>query len=128
MMDTESTTFDLGSYSSRRLEIVGRLHEAGIPVLIGSDGGVGRTYPAALDDLAYSVELHTRAGIPAQTAIRQATSIAAEHIGLGGVVGTLAEGYDADIIAVDGDPLTRIQALAGASFVMSRGTVVRVPQ
>jgi imidazolonepropionase-like amidohydrolase len=111
----------------RRLEIVGALHEAGVRVLIGSDGGVGRTYPAALDDLAYSVELHTRVGVSTMDAIRQATSVAAEHIGLGRVVGTIAEGYEADLIAVDGDPLTRIQSLADVRFVMSRGTPVRTP-
>jgi imidazolonepropionase-like amidohydrolase len=111
----------------RRLEIVGALHEAGVRVLIGSDGGVGRNYPAALDDLAYSVELHTRAGVSPHDAIRQATSIAAEAIGLGSVVGRLAAGFEADIIAVDGDPLERIQALGDVSFVMARGRVVRTP-
>jgi imidazolonepropionase-like amidohydrolase len=109
----------------RRLDLVAELHNAGVRVLMGSDGGKGRNYPAALDDLAYSLALHVRVGIPAADVLRSATSDAADAIGLGGTVGRLVAGLEADLIAVDGDPLTDITAVARPALVMQRGVVVR---
>jgi imidazolonepropionase-like amidohydrolase len=110
---------------TRRLDLVAELHDSGVRVLVGSDGGKGRNYPAALDDLAYSLALHVGVGIPAPDVIRSATSDAADAIGLGGTVGRLTAGFEADLIAVDGDPLTDITAVARPTFVMQRGSVVR---
>jgi imidazolonepropionase-like amidohydrolase len=58
-------------------------------------------------------------------AIVAATSLNAEALGLADRIGTLAPGLDADIIAVDGDPLRDITALRRVSFVMKAGRVVR---
>ena len=41
------------------------------------------------------------------------------------LLGTVAAGYDADIIAVDGDPLTDATRLRQVPFVMKRGTVYK---
>ena len=46
----------------------------------------------------------TEGGQPAMEAIVSATSLAAESLGLGSVIGSLAPGFEADIIAVAGDP------------------------
>jgi len=54
-----------------------------------------------------------------------ATSLAAESLGLDGTVGTLKAGYEADIIAVKGDPLKDITALKNVTFVMRAGTVFK---
>jgi imidazolonepropionase-like amidohydrolase len=109
---------------ARRLDIVAELHSAGVPVLIGSDGGFGRNYPAALDDLAYSIELHVRAGVPAGAAIASATGVAASKIGMGDLVGRVAQGLQADLIAVTGDPERDVTVLAKPTMVMQRGTMV----
>jgi imidazolonepropionase-like amidohydrolase len=58
-------------------------------------------------------------------AIVAATSLNAEAIGLDGKIGTLAAGMDADLIAVDGDPLSDITALRRVVFVMKGGNVYR---
>jgi len=58
-------------------------------------------------------------------AITSATSLAAESLGLGDKVGTIAKGYFADLIAVDGDPLTDIGVLERVVFVMKSGIVVK---
>lgn len=108
----------------RRVELVHQLHEAGVVVLMGSDGG-GR--PAPIDDLAYGLELHVRAGIDPMTVILSATSVAATRLGLGDVTGSLVAGRSADVIAVAGDPITSIAAVGSAEFVMARGEVVRAP-
>jgi len=58
-------------------------------------------------------------------ALVSANSLAAEAIGMGDKLGMLAPGYDADIIALDGDPLTDITAVRRVVFVMRGGLVYR---
>lgn len=58
-------------------------------------------------------------------AIVAATSLAAESIGMKDRIGTLAPGMEADVIAVDGDPLTDITALRRVVFVMKAGKVYK---
>jgi imidazolonepropionase-like amidohydrolase len=58
-------------------------------------------------------------------AIIGATSLAAKSMGLDKTVGTLAAGYDADLIAVEGDPLTDITAVTRVAFVMKGGRVYK---
>ncbi len=58
-------------------------------------------------------------------AIVAATSLNAEALGLAGMIGALAPGMEADLIAVDGDPLSDITALRKVVFVMKGGTVYR---
>lgn len=108
----------------RRVELVGQLHEVGVTILMGSDGG-GR--PARIDDLAYGLELHVRAGVPAMDVIRSATSLAAQWLGIGADTGTLAAGKVADAIAFPGDPLADITAVAATDFVLSAGRLIRKP-
>jgi imidazolonepropionase-like amidohydrolase len=58
-------------------------------------------------------------------AIVAATSLNAEALGLADRIGAIAPGLEADIIAVDGDPVRDITALGRVSFVMKGGRVVR---
>jgi imidazolonepropionase-like amidohydrolase len=59
-------------------------------------------------------------------AIVGATSLAAESLRLQNTIGSLAPGLEADIVAVDGDPLQDISAVRNVSFVMKGGTVYKV--
>jgi imidazolonepropionase-like amidohydrolase len=58
-------------------------------------------------------------------ALVSANSLAAEALGVGDCLGSLAPGYDADVIAVDGDPLTDIAAVRRVVFVMRGGIVYK---
>ncbi len=58
-------------------------------------------------------------------AIISATSLAAQSLRLDKTIGTLAEGYEADLVAVDGDPLTDITAVTRVAFVMKGGHVYK---
>jgi imidazolonepropionase-like amidohydrolase len=58
-------------------------------------------------------------------AIDDATAANAESLRLGKEIGTVAAGYDADIIAVDGDPLTDVTRMEKVSFVMKGGVVYK---
>lgn len=66
-----------------------------------------------------------KAGESPMHVITSATSVTAESMGLGKSIGTLAAGYEADIIATDGDPTADITNVRRVSFVMKGGRVVR---
>ena len=54
-----------------------------------------------------------------------ANSLAAEAMGLGDPIGSIEQGMQADIIALDGDPLTDITAVRRVVFVMKGGVVYK---
>jgi imidazolonepropionase-like amidohydrolase len=65
------------------------------------------------------------AGQRPMDAIVGATSLAAESLGLGDRIGAIAPGFEADLMAVSGDPTTTIDALKSVRFVMKGGRVYR---
>jgi len=64
-------------------------------------------------------------GQSAMAALVSANSVAAEALGMGDRIGTLAPGLEADIIALDGDPLADVTAVRRVVFVMRGGVVYR---
>jgi imidazolonepropionase-like amidohydrolase len=58
-------------------------------------------------------------------AIVSATSLAAKSMRLDKTIGTLAPGFDADLVAVEGDPLSDITAVTRVAFVMKGGKVYK---
>jgi len=61
-------------------------------------------------------------------ALVSANALAAEALGMSDRLGALAAGYEADIIAVDGDPLTDLSAVRRVVFVMRGGVVYKWSQ
>lgn len=109
------------SVASRSLvAATGLAHRVGVPFVFGTDGGVLPHGQGALEFQAL-----TAAGVPTLTAIRSATIGAAKALGISDSVGTLAPGMVADLVAVEGDPLSDIAALQRVVFVMSRGKAVK---
>jgi imidazolonepropionase-like amidohydrolase len=93
----------------------------GLKVVYGTDAVAGADGHNA-EDLICRVQ---QAGEASMHAIIAATSLNAEAMGLGDRIGAIAPGLEADIIAVDGDPLRDITVLRRVSFVMKSGHVVR---
>ena len=58
-------------------------------------------------------------------AIISATSLAAKSLNMGSTIGSIAPGMEADIIAIEGDPIADISALTRVTFVMKGGKVYR---
>ncbi|MGE3275144.1 MAG: amidohydrolase family protein [Vicinamibacterales bacterium] len=105
-----------------KLEMFGRaLKIRGLKLLMGTDAGAG-AHGRNVEETIYRV---LTADQPARDAIVQTTSLNAASLGLGDRIGALAPGMDADIIAVDGDPLRDITVLRRVAFVMKGGTVYR---
>jgi imidazolonepropionase-like amidohydrolase len=71
------------------------------------------------------VERVRQGGQKPMDAIVSATSLAAKSMHLDKTIGTLAAGYDADLVALDGDPLTDITAVTRVAFVMKGGKVYK---
>ena len=58
-------------------------------------------------------------------ALESANVVAAEALGMADRLGALAAGYEADIIALDGDPLTDLTAVRRVVFVMRGGVIYK---
>ena len=71
------------------------------------------------------VERVRQGGQKPMDAIVSGTSLAAKSLGLDQTIGTLAPGYEADLIAVEGDPLTDITAVTRVAFVMKGGKIYK---
>jgi len=91
---------------------VGRLHAAGMPILVGTDANAVATGPASPpfgDSLHRELELLVAAGLTPAEALDGATSLAAQHFGLEDR-GSIAPGLRADLLLLDADPLADITA------------------
>lgn len=96
------------------------IHTPGLKVVMGTDavaGGHGRN--------AEEIIARIKLGQPAMDALTAATSLNAESLRLGDKIGSIAPGLQADIIAVNGDPLTDPTTLRTVAFVMKGGVVYK---
>jgi imidazolonepropionase-like amidohydrolase len=96
----------------------GNAVRAGVRIAFGTDTGVsphGRN--------AEEFALMVKNGMAPADALRAATVSAADLLDKSAAIGTIAPGKDADIIAVDGDPLANIRELESVDFVMKHGRV-----
>lgn len=95
---------------------------AGIKMPMGTDAVSGAHGQNARETIVRVNE----GGQKPMEAINGTTSLAAESMQLGDTIGTLAPGYEADIIAVSANPLTDITMLRSVIFVMKGGRVYKV--
>ncbi len=96
-------------------------HTRGLKMVYGTDAVAGAHGQNAADLICRVRD----GGQNAMDAIISATSLNAEALGLRGEVGLIESGYQADLIAVDGDPTRDITALQRVVFVMKGGRVIR---
>ena len=92
-----------------------------LKVVFGTDAVAG-SHGRNFEELIYRVE---KGGQDPMAALVSATSLAAESLGLKDKIGAVAPGLEADLIAVEGDPLKDIQALKRVVWVMKGGKVVK---
>ncbi len=99
-----------------------KAYPAGVRIAYGTDAGVSK-HGRNADEF----ELLVKFGMPPVEAIKAATVNAAELLGVDKETGTIEVGKAADIIAVDGDPLTDVKVMKAMKFVMARGNVIVAP-
>jgi imidazolonepropionase-like amidohydrolase len=103
-----------------RSEMFRNAVKIGVKIALGTDAAV---YPHGMN--AKEFKLMVDLGMPPIEALRAATSVDADLLGISAKVGTLEKGKLADIVAVPGDPTTDITATERVSFVMKDGKIVR---
>lgn len=96
---------------------------AGVRMIVTSDAGIDPSKPH--DVLPYAAEMFLLFGDPPEAALRAVTADAAAACGVGATKGRVAAGYDADLLAVAGDPTTDIAALRDVRAVFRAGVRVR---
>jgi imidazolonepropionase-like amidohydrolase len=93
----------------------------GLKIVYGTDavaGGHGHN----IEEMIYRVQ---KGGQDNGAALISATSLAAESLNMSDQIGSIAPGIDADLIAVNGDPLKDITVLRHIMFVMKSGSVYK---
>lgn len=110
----------LQDYIQRNLASARRAVKAGVKIGMGSDA-VYTMFGRNTGELAWLV----KAGMTPAQALGAATTTAADLLGQADTLGRIAPGFAADLVAIDGDPLTNIQtAISGVRLVMKDGTIV----
>jgi imidazolonepropionase-like amidohydrolase len=97
------------------------LHEAGVPLMIGTDAGGG----VSIDR---EMELHREAGIPVWDVLRMATSGTADIMKMGDRIGRIKEGYEADLAILEADPVADVRATARVYGVLNNGKFLRATE
>ena len=97
------------------------VQHGGVKLIFGSDAVAG-AHGRNAEELIARVNDGRQAPMDA---IVSATSRAAESLGMADQLGTLAPGFEADLVAVAGNPLTDIDAMKAIRFVMKGGVVYR---
>jgi imidazolonepropionase-like amidohydrolase len=92
-----------------------------VKIVLGTDAVAG-SHGRNAEEFIYRVR---DGGQPPMDAIVSGTSLAAESLGLKDKIGAIAEGMEADIVAVVGNPLDDITAVRKVAFVMKGGRVFR---
>lgn len=97
---------------------IGTLHERGVKIIAGADAGIDNVPHHAF---VGGLEAMALQGLTTADVLHAATVRGAEALGLGDVTGRLRAGYAADLIAVAGDPLRRLDALRDLRLVVAAG-------
>jgi imidazolonepropionase-like amidohydrolase len=94
------------------------LDEQGVRLVAGTDAGIPG---ATVEDYVDALHVFRHVGFARDRIVEMATADAAEALGLAGTTGRLGPGLRADVLVVDGDPLTDLDALRRVRLVLAGG-------
>jgi imidazolonepropionase-like amidohydrolase len=104
----------------RLRDVIGRAHKMGVKIVAGTDTGYG---PNSLTRVSQEVAHFVEMGLTPLEAVQSATITSAEMLRLEKSVGSAEVGFEADLIAVEHNPLERIVTLQDPLLVISNGRV-----
>jgi imidazolonepropionase-like amidohydrolase len=102
-------------------DVLRRARAHHVMIVFGTDAVAG-SHGRNFEEFIYRVK---DGGDKPMDAIVSATSMAAASLRMGDTIGTIAPGFEADLVAVKGNPLTDITAVRHVAFVMKGGKVVK---
>lgn len=109
----EVTRADFVASWDKMIELTKRLHDAGVPLVAGTDGwGL---------ELVRELELYEKAGLSRADALRTATIVPAEVVGVDERTGSIRVGKEADLLLVEGDVSKDLGALRRIAMVVTDG-------
>jgi imidazolonepropionase-like amidohydrolase len=101
---------------AKMVQLLGKMHEAGVPIVAGTDG--------AGIELVHELEIYLEAGFTPAEAIAAATIVPARLVGQDKTTGSIKEGKVADLVLVEGDPSKRMGDLRQTRVVMLAGQML----
>ncbi|MBT8227237.1 MAG: amidohydrolase family protein [Dactylosporangium sp.] len=98
-------------------------YRAGVPMVCSSDAGASPEKPFTC--MPYGVvQMRDYLGMTDQAALRSATSLAADSCGVGNRKGRIRPGYDADLLAVPGNPAADVMAMLNPVTIYRAGRLI----
>ena len=110
------TRVDYRASWAKMVDLLGRMHKAGVPIVAGTDG--------AGIELVHELEIYVQAGFTPAEALAAATIVPARLVGQDRKAGSIKVGKAADLVLVDGDPSTKIGDLRQTRLVMLDGKLL----
>jgi imidazolonepropionase-like amidohydrolase len=110
------TRADYRASWNKMVKLLGRMHEAGVPIVAGTDG--------AGIELVRELEIYVEAGMTPAEALATATLVPAKLVGQDKNTGSIKVGKTADLVLVEGDPSQRIGDLRQTRVVMLGGKLL----
>ena len=104
----------------RLRDLVVRAHKLGVRIVTGSDTGYG---PGSLTRIGQEMTHFVEMGFTPLEALQSATVVSAEMLRLEKSIGVLDAGYEADLIAVEQNPLQNIATTEDPLLVISNGRI-----
>ena len=105
-----------------QLGVIKALHDAGVTIVAGTDYGL----PGF--SLLREVELYVEAGLTPLDAIRAASAVPAQVMGLANESGTIEAGKRADLVVLDANPLSDIHNIRSGHWVVANGRMFDMSQ
>src|SRR5580658_2023891 len=102
-------------------DVLRRARKAHVKIVLGTDAVAG-SHGRNAEEFIYRVK---EGGGNPMDALMSGTSVAAESLRMSDKIGSLAEGMEADLVAVKGNPLDDITAVRRVAFVMKHGKVYK---
>jgi imidazolonepropionase-like amidohydrolase len=101
---------------TKLVELLGRMHKAGVPIVAGTDGsGI---------EIVRELEIYQQAGMTPAEALATATIVPAKLVGQEQHTGSISVGKIADLVLVEGDPSQRLSDLRQTRLVMLAGRLL----
>jgi imidazolonepropionase-like amidohydrolase len=112
----EVTRDDFRQSYQKMLDLIGKLNEANVPIVAGTDGwGI---------ELVREIEIYEQAGMSKARALQTATINPARLVGIDDRTGSIVVGKEADLVLVEGDVSAELGALRRVHTVVSDGYVM----